>query len=536
MNALTDFLSSPVADRIGLTLLHSVWQLTLVAVIVFLILKSLHRFPPNVRYLVSCAALLLMVVIPVLTFASLQVDEWARPRLTMSMSEAAMPVMGDDLTAAVIETRIPLPAAKGEAGLQLPTAPPSSAISFPNTPLVQENTDSTVVDTPAEAASDKVTKELASGQTHFSLLESLSKSLVPWSPWITFVWLIGFAVITIRNVGGWQATRRLRCLSMDVDHPRAHALLRELSQRLGIRGEVRLRESELVRTPIVFGWLKPIVLTPIGLLTQLTNDQLEALLAHELGHVRRHDYLCNGLQTLAESVLFFHPAVWWLSRRIRLEREYCCDDLAVKLCGNRVVYAETLATIEESLGTIGLGVSAGEKPLLKRVRRVLGLNPKPRSQFSLFGIWGASLLVAVSLGFVLVSRQGVGEEPITVMAASESTAEVTVVDDKPENEIPCYQQLSDLENEIQKLLKSGRIEDAEKRILDELPAISNAWLSDDYNSLALSKAKSLQKTIRQDSRLSSNFDEEDTRHRSGRGKNGSDVRHHWRQGQRENAL
>ena len=157
--------------------------------------------------------------------------------------------------------------------------------------------------------------------------------MVPWSPWIAFVWFIGFAVTTIRNFGGWQATRRLRSLSKDVDHPGAHFLLRKLSERLGIRSEVRLRECELVRTPIVFGWLKPMVLTPIGLLTQLTNDQLEALLAHELGHVRRHDYLCNGLQTLAESLLFFHPAVWWLSRCIRLEREYCCDDLAVTLCG-----------------------------------------------------------------------------------------------------------------------------------------------------------------------------------------------------------
>ena len=217
---------------------------------------------------------------------------------------------------------------------------------------------------------------------------------------------------------------------------------------------------------------------------------------------RRHDYLCNGLQTLAESLLFFHPAVWWLSRRIRLEREYCCDDLAVKLCGDRVVYAETLAAIEESVGKLGFGLSAGEKPLLKRVRRVLGVNPKPRNQFSSFGIWGASVLVAVSLGFVLVSSGEIaGGKEATASEVSEATSEVKVMGDKPLDEISCYQRLSDLNNEVKELLKSGNLEEAEARILEELPAISEGWLSADYDSLAHNQARSLQETIAEDRRL-----------------------------------
>ena len=98
--------------------------------------------------------------------------------------------------------------------------------------------------------------------------------------------------------------------------------------------------------PTVIGWLKPVVLLPASALAALTPQQLEAILAHELAHIRRHDYLVNLLQTLVETLLFYHPAVWWLSRRIRIERENCCDDLAVSLCGDPVAYAAALADLE----------------------------------------------------------------------------------------------------------------------------------------------------------------------------------------------
>ena len=303
MNALTEFLSSPVAERIGLTLVHSVWQLALVAVIVFLVLRSLRRHSPNVRYLVSCAALLLMVVTPVLTFVFLRVDEQGHSRLAELREPAPLAVPATRLRVNVnslVEATeidgkgiegtdkmlVPPRSAAGENILPEATVAPFSGPSVSETPLVEKHTTLVGAEAPAEVPTElPAPVALKKPTANFSLLESVSESLVPWSPWITFVWFIGFVIITVRNVGGWQATRRLRCLSSDVDHPRAHALLRKLSEKLGIRRQVRMRECELVQTPIVFGWLKPIVLTPIGLLTQLTNDQLEALLAHELGHV-----------------------------------------------------------------------------------------------------------------------------------------------------------------------------------------------------------------------------------------------------------
>src|SRR5207247_762569 len=105
-------------------------------------------------------------------------------------------------------------------------------------------------------------------------------------------------------------------------------------------------ESALVDVPTVVGCMRPVILLPIAAISNLTPSQIEAILAHELAHIRRHDYLVNLLQTLAETLLFYHPGVWWVSARIREEREHCCDDVAVEVCGDAVIYARALAELE----------------------------------------------------------------------------------------------------------------------------------------------------------------------------------------------
>ena len=138
-----------------------------------------------------------------------------------------------------------------------------------------------------------------------------------------------------------------------------------LSRRLHIATPVKLLESTLVDVPTVIGWLKPVMLLPASALAGLAPAQLEAIFAHELAHVRRHDYLVNLLQTVVETLLFYHPAVWWLSARIRAERENCCDDLAVALCGDPVAYARALADLEELRGTGGRLVMAANGALAR---------------------------------------------------------------------------------------------------------------------------------------------------------------------------
>src|SRR5262249_55483729 len=146
--------------------------------------------------------------------------------------------------------------------------------------------------------------------------------------------------------------------------------LSRLAARLRVRMPVKLVESALVEVPTVIGWLKPMILLPAAALAGLDPRQLEALLAHELAHVRRHDYLVNLLQTAIETLLFYPPAVWWLSRRIREERELCCDDLAITVCGDGMVYARALATMEELRSAPALTLAADGGSLLARIRRI----------------------------------------------------------------------------------------------------------------------------------------------------------------------
>src|SRR5205814_4150217 len=124
------------------------------------------------------------------------------------------------------------------------------------------------------------------------------------------------------------------------------------------------------QVPAVVGWVRPIVLVPASVFTGLTAEQIEALLAHELAHVRRHDYLINLLQTVTETLFFYHPAVWWVSRAIRNERENCCDDLAVEICGNTLAYVRALTDLEQMRqGMPRLAMAADGGSLLSRVQR-----------------------------------------------------------------------------------------------------------------------------------------------------------------------
>ena len=135
----------------------------------------------------------------------------------------------------------------------------------------------------------------------------------------------------------------------------------------------------LVDVPCVIGWLRPIILLPPAGCLGLTPQQLEAVLAHELAHIKRHDFLVNSLQRIAEALLFYHPGAWWISRQIRIEREHCCDDAALAVCPDVVGYARALTTLEVSRSASGplLAVTGGD--LVGRIRRLLSGHENPVS-------------------------------------------------------------------------------------------------------------------------------------------------------------
>src|SRR5213076_1329469 len=144
-------------------------------------------------------------------------------------------------------------------------------------------------------------------------------------------------------------------------------------------------ETTLVDVPMVVGWLRPAILLPVAALASLSTTQIEAILAHELAHIRRHDYAVNVLQAIVETLLFYHPAVWWLSNRIRVEREHCCDDVAVALFGNPLQYARALTRFEElRLDPAHALLAANGGSLLTRIRRLVGAHGESANWSSQF--------------------------------------------------------------------------------------------------------------------------------------------------------
>jgi uncharacterized protein (TIGR03435 family) len=161
---------------------------------------------------------------------------------------------------------------------------------------------------------------------------------------------------------------------------------------------VRVVDASFVDSPVVIGWLRPVVLLPVAAMAGLTPGQVQAILAHELAHVRRHDAAVNLLQAVVETLLFYHPAVWWVSVRIRIEREHCCDDVALDVSGDALGYASALAELESRrAGEPALVLAATGGSLVERVRRVLG-TPAARPARG-----GATITVVLVLGLVVIA-------------------------------------------------------------------------------------------------------------------------------------
>jgi beta-lactamase regulating signal transducer with metallopeptidase domain len=319
MKLLLETLSHPLAHRLGWTLLHSLWQGALVAVIFGLLQFTLRRASARARYLAGCFSLFLLTAAPVITF--LLIKPTAEPA-TWRGGDIAV----SGTTPAIIASE----------------AAPSSRVGSSATQFVFQST------------------------------EFMEQAI----PWLVAGWVIGVALCSIRLTQGCWRLNALKTNGIEPLDSGWIEMLNDLKCRLNISRPVQLFKSALVEVPTVVGWLRPVILLPASSLTGLTPPQLEAILAHELAHVVRHDYLINVFQNVVETLMFYHPAVWWISRCIREEREHCCDDLAVQLCGDRVVYASALATMEElrwKVPQLALAASGGS--LLNRIRRLAGLSP-----------------------------------------------------------------------------------------------------------------------------------------------------------------
>ena len=211
-------------------------------------------------------------------------------------------------------------------------------------------------------------------------------------PWLAPAWMLGVLLFQLRCIASWAAAGRMRGTGIYSAPEAWTSALDRLRARLKLTQPVLLMESCLAEVPVVIGHLRPMILMPVGLLAGLPAAQIESILLHELAHIRRADYLVNLIQTFLEGLLFYHPAAWWISRVIRMERENCCDDLVVETSGNALEYASALAALAE-LRTREVALAATGGNLVKRIHRLLA---RPERQ-------GAGIAPILSAGVLVVT-------------------------------------------------------------------------------------------------------------------------------------
>jgi len=217
-----------------------------------------------------------------------------------------------------------------------------------------------------------------------TLSQSFSQWLEANHALIVAGWLIGFAFFLLRLGGGLWKVHRLRTRGVIAVEAIWQEKILLLSERIGVSHAVNLFESAWVHVPLTIGWLKPAILLPIGFVNQLSTAEVEAVLAHELAHIARRDWVFNLLQAFVESLFYYHPAVWWVSQVIRRERENACDDAALTATGNPLAFARALVQVQEMATpspALALAMSGKRRrPLLDRVRRILNQAPQQQHQ------------------------------------------------------------------------------------------------------------------------------------------------------------
>jgi Zn-dependent protease with chaperone function len=235
----------------------------------------------------------------------------------------------------------------------------------------------------------------------FSLVDMLPTMgdgmLAALQAWAIPIWSVGVALLSLRFMGGWWQVTRLRGSITQASSDIMEALA-GIQQRLDLHGRASVAVAALADGPVVIGVWRPMILLPVTAAVELTRDQLEAVLAHEAAHIRRHDYAVNVAQTIVETFLFYHPATWWVSSRMRRERELCCDDAAVAMSGDRVAYARGLVKLEQlrlSGATLAVGATGVGGALSRRIRRILGESPAAGWPTIAIALAGFALLACV---------------------------------------------------------------------------------------------------------------------------------------------
>ncbi|MFI5154578.1 MAG: M56 family metallopeptidase [Chitinophagales bacterium] len=222
---------------------------------------------------------------------------------------------------------------------------------------------------------------------------------------VVTLWFIAFCAQLLRLLTGINYMKRIR--QFKVHPPSAYWKNRvsELADKLGIRGDIELLQSELVKVPMMAGYFKPIILFPIGIMLQLPHDQVEAVLLHELAHIKRRDFFINMIQQIVRLFYFFNPGLLWISSLIHEERENCCDDIAIRILGNSKPFISALVAFQEMKMTnpeYALAFPGRKNQLLQRIKRILYSQNQTLNTMEKIFLTGCILLVG--LGPIALSQ------------------------------------------------------------------------------------------------------------------------------------
>jgi beta-lactamase regulating signal transducer with metallopeptidase domain len=364
--------SGPEWSRLVLTLGHSLWQGAAVVVFLAMILRCCDGRKSRIRYATCVAALLAVPLTSILTWTLLShVDNGAT-------------------TANAISANSPNGATHGSSESELLTL---------TEPELGESGNATGV--PLRSTIDGIPVEPFRRDAAASSSEFLATSLL--SPLAAVAWVAGVLLMLARLVTQILAGRCLSQAMLPADRETT-SLVSQLAKKLGIRKQIRVTISDHLRSPAIMGAFWPVLFLPGSMMTGLTAEQLKVVIIHELAHIRRHDYLVNIGQMLIESVLFFNPAVWWISRQLRIEREACADSIAVSESDNPLEYATVLAAFAESLvghepPTLAQTLSRRRNTgsIADRIRRVLSPTAIPNLRIHWASLCGALILSTVAV-------------------------------------------------------------------------------------------------------------------------------------------
>jgi beta-lactamase regulating signal transducer with metallopeptidase domain len=349
-------INSKLIENLGWTLFHSLWQIALVALALFALLKILRGFSANTRYLVSVCALTFAAVLPLITFVQLTGNsqkDFLREKFSQTQN-----LQQPDKDAQTAEI-FPLPA---ETGGQIENLGSRTVFKIEN------------------------------------LQDFFDKNLSKTFPFVVGVWLFGVMVFALRLIGGAWQLHVYKTRGISAPREEWQKRFTAVYEKLKITQTVGFFRSSLVETPVVIGWLKPVILIPASVFLQINPKELETIIAHELVHIRRCDALVNLAQSIVEILFFYHPCVWWISSVVRKEREFAADEAVVKILENsHIVYASALANLEEirlradqKLPSIITAANGGN--LMQRIQKILQKNTEKRQSAS---AWSAGLALAL---------------------------------------------------------------------------------------------------------------------------------------------